>query len=55
MSGSDARLHLGLTDVGKVIVRGIGFIALAAFIVPALVQMMNVEDKAAFGAEIAGR
>jgi uncharacterized protein (DUF58 family) len=35
MSGSDAKLCFGLTDAGKMLLRGIGFIALAAFIVPA--------------------
>ena len=29
------RLHLGLTDAGKVVLRGIGFVALATLIVPA--------------------
>jgi uncharacterized protein (DUF58 family) len=35
MNGSDAKLCFGLTDAGKMLLRGIGFIALAAFIVPA--------------------
>jgi uncharacterized protein (DUF58 family) len=35
MSGSDAKLCFALTDAGKMILRGIVFIALAAFIVPA--------------------
>jgi len=29
------KLHIGLTDAGKMILRGIGFVALAALIVPA--------------------
>ncbi len=35
MSKTDGRLHLGLTDTGKVILRGTFFVALAALIVPA--------------------
>jgi len=35
MSRADARLHLGLTEAGKVILEGIGFVALAALIFPA--------------------
>jgi hypothetical protein len=35
MSKTDARLYLGLTDTGKVILRGTFYVALAAFIVPA--------------------
>ena len=35
MSRSDTRLCFGLTEAGKTILRGIGFIALAAVIVPA--------------------
>jgi len=35
MSNTDARLYLGLTDTGKVILRGTFYVALAAFIVPA--------------------
>jgi uncharacterized protein (DUF58 family) len=35
MIRTDAKLRVGLTDAGKVILRGIGFIALAALIVPA--------------------
>lgn len=35
MSGSNAKLCFALTDAGKMILRGIVFIALAAFIVPA--------------------
>ena len=35
MSRMDAKLHIGLTDAGKMILRGIGFVALAALIVPA--------------------
>lgn len=35
MSRMDAKLHIGLTDAGKIILRGIGFIGLAALIVPA--------------------
>ena len=35
MSRSDTRLCFGLTEAGKTILRGIGFIALAAFVVPA--------------------
>jgi uncharacterized protein (DUF58 family) len=35
MNGSDAKLCFGLTDAGKMILRGIVFVALAAFIVPA--------------------
>ncbi|MBN2594447.1 MAG: DUF58 domain-containing protein [Sedimentisphaerales bacterium] len=31
----DAKLRIGLTDAGKMILRGIGFVALAALIVPA--------------------
>jgi uncharacterized protein (DUF58 family) len=35
MSRTDAKLRIGLTDAGKMILRGIGFVALAALIVPA--------------------
>lgn len=35
MSRSDTSLYFGLTEAGKIILRGIGFIALAAVIVPA--------------------
>jgi uncharacterized protein (DUF58 family) len=35
MSRTDAKLHIGLTDAGKIMLRGIGFVALAALIVPA--------------------
>ncbi len=35
MKKNDGRLHLGLTDTGKVILRGTFFVALAALIVPA--------------------
>jgi uncharacterized protein (DUF58 family) len=35
MSRMDAKLRIGLTDAGKMILRGIGFVALAALIVPA--------------------
>jgi len=35
MSRTDAKLRIGLTDAGKIILRGIGFVALAALIVPA--------------------
>jgi uncharacterized protein (DUF58 family) len=35
MSRTDAKLSIGLTDAGKLILRGIGFVALAALIVPA--------------------
>jgi len=35
MSKNDGRLHLALTDTGKVILRGTFFVALAALIVPA--------------------
>jgi len=35
MSRSDTRLYFGLTEAGKIILRGIGFVALAAVIVPA--------------------
>ena len=35
MRRTDGRLRLGLTDAGKVVLRGTGFVALAALIVPA--------------------
>ena len=35
MNRTDAKLRIGLTDAGKMILRGIGFVALAALIVPA--------------------
>ena len=35
MSRTDVKLRIGLTDAGKMILRGIGFVALAALIVPA--------------------
>ncbi len=35
MSRTDARLHFGLTEAGKVILEGISFVALAALIFPA--------------------
>jgi uncharacterized protein (DUF58 family) len=35
VSGSDTRLRLGLTEAGKVILHGIGFVALAALVFPA--------------------
>ena len=35
MSRTDAKLRIGLTDAGKLILRGIGFVALAALVVPA--------------------
>jgi uncharacterized protein (DUF58 family) len=35
MERSDQRLRFGLTDAGKVVLRGTGFVALAALIVPA--------------------
>ncbi|MHC4206851.1 MAG: hypothetical protein ACYSTT_19520 [Planctomycetota bacterium] len=35
MNRMDAKLRIGLTDAGKMILRGIGFVALAALIVPA--------------------
>ena len=35
MSSTDAKLRIGLTDAGMMIVRGIGFVALAALVVPA--------------------
>lgn len=35
MSRTDAKLRIGLTDAGKIMLRGIGFVALAALIVPA--------------------
>lgn len=35
MSRMDAKLRIGLTDAGKMILRGIGFVGLAALIVPA--------------------
>lgn len=35
MKKTDGRLLLGLTDAGKVVLRGSGFVALAALIVPA--------------------
>jgi len=35
MRKTDGRLRLGLTDAGKVVLRGTGFVALAALIVPA--------------------
>ncbi len=35
MSRTDAKLRIGLTDAGRMILRGIGFVALAALIVPA--------------------
>jgi len=35
MLGADAKLRIGLTDAGKLILRGIAFVALAALIVPA--------------------
>lgn len=35
MSRTDVKLRVGLTDAGKMILRGIGFVALAALIVPA--------------------
>jgi uncharacterized protein (DUF58 family) len=35
MSRIDAKFRIGLTDAGKMILRGIGFVALAALIVPA--------------------
>ena len=35
MSRTDAKLRISLTDAGKIILRGIGFVALAALIVPA--------------------
>ncbi len=35
MKKTDARLYLGLTDAGKVVLPGLGFVALATLIVPA--------------------
>ena len=35
MSRTDTKLHIGLTDAGKMILRGIGFVTLAALIIPA--------------------
>jgi len=35
MNRTDAKLRIGLTDAGRMILRGIGFVALAALIVPA--------------------
>jgi uncharacterized protein (DUF58 family) len=35
MNRKDAKLRIGLTDAGKIMLRGIGFVALAALIVPA--------------------
>jgi len=35
MNRTDAKLRIGLTDAGKMVLRGIGFVALAALIVPA--------------------
>ena len=35
MSKMDTKLRIGLTDAGKMILRGIGFVGLAALIVPA--------------------
>ncbi len=35
MSRTEGRLRIGLTDAGKVVLRGTGFVALAALIVPA--------------------
>ncbi|MFZ2145965.1 MAG: DUF58 domain-containing protein [Sedimentisphaerales bacterium] len=35
MNRTEGRLRLGLTDAGKMVLRGIGFVALAALIVPA--------------------
>ncbi len=35
MARDSGRLHVGLTDAGKVVLRGIGFIALACLVVPA--------------------
>jgi hypothetical protein len=35
MIRTDAKLRIGLTDAGKLILRGIAFVALAALIVPA--------------------
>lgn len=35
MNRTDAKLRIGLTNAGKMILRGIGFVALAALIVPA--------------------
>jgi len=35
MSRTDGRLHLSLTDAGKMLLRGTGYVALAALIVPA--------------------
>ena len=35
MNRTDAKLRIGLSDAGKMILRGIGFVALAALVVPA--------------------
>jgi len=35
MSGADGKLRLGLTDAGKMVLRGAGYVALAALIIPA--------------------
>lgn len=34
-AGTCGRLHLGLTDAGKLLLRGIGFVAVAALVIPA--------------------